>query len=192
VWAARPGSARTWVFALAASLALAGCGGGDDGGTVEGAPPDAPDTIELRSGAFEEGGTIPVLYSCDGADLSPPISWSRVPKGARSLALLVEDPDASGGKTFVHWSVFGVRPDVDRIDEGSLPARALHGKNSFGKEFYTGPCPPDGDQPHRYVFALYALRARPDLEQGASPGDVRSAVEENALARGLLTGTFGR
>jgi Raf kinase inhibitor-like YbhB/YbcL family protein len=179
------------VLALAAAtaIALTGCGG--DGNKVEGPPPAAPDQIELTSLAFEEGGTIPTLYTCDGADLSPPLQWKRVPKEAKGLTLLMEDPDASGG-TFVHWTWFQSGTDTEAIPEGQPPVHAQEGKNSFGKDFYRGPCPPKGDKPHRYQFILYALRERPDLKKGASAADVRDEVKKLALARGVLTGTFGR
>jgi Raf kinase inhibitor-like YbhB/YbcL family protein len=181
---------RIALIGVAGAIALSGCGGDDE--TVEGPPPEAPDRIELTSTAFEEGGTIPVLYTCDGADVSPPLAWERVPSGTPSLAILVEDPDADGG-TFVHWSAYRFAPSRDnRLDEGQAPVRSRQGKNSFGKEFYRGPCPSEGDDPHRYVFAIYALRAQPKLEQGAEPEQVRAEIAKLATARGVLTGTFGR
>ena len=180
--------ARPVVLAPVLALALAACGGGE---TVEGPPPAAPDEIRLTSSAFEPDATIPREFTCDGEEVSPPLAWTGVPADARSLALLVEDPDAPGG-TFVHWTVFGMAPDTEAIEAGRVPAGAREGENSFGDEGYGGPCPPEDDPPHRYVFTLYALRSDPGLEAGASPRDVRDAVADAAIARGQLTGRYGR
>jgi Raf kinase inhibitor-like YbhB/YbcL family protein len=176
------------LLALAATAAAAGCGGGD---TVKGGPPAAAGTIRLTSAAFPAGATMPRRYTCSGDDVSPPLAWSGVPSGARSLALLVEDHDAPGG-TFVHWTLWDLPPRTTALAADTVPPGAKEGKSSFGKEGYGGPCPPKGDQPHHYNFLLYALRARLGLAAGASPGDVRSAVAKQALARGTLTGRFGR
>jgi Raf kinase inhibitor-like YbhB/YbcL family protein len=171
----------------ALGLALAACGGD----RVEGPPPAAPDRIELTSSAFDDGGTIPVKYSCDGDEVSPPLAWSGVPDDARELALLVEDPDAPGG-TFVHWVLFKIPADRDGLAEGEVPDGARQGKNSAGDASWAGPCPPEDDEPHHYEFTLYALRSAIDLPDGASADDVRSAVSDAALARGRLVGRFGR
>ena len=172
-----------------ATIALAGCG--DDDNKVKGPPPAAPEQIQLTSSAFEEGGEIPLLYTCDGADLSPPLSWRHVPKETKAVALLMEDPDASGG-TFVHWTWFAPLTEQRDLPEGQGAVRAVDGKNSYGKSFYRGPCPPKGDKPHRYVFVIYALRSVPKLKRGASPDEMRAEIKKLALARGVLTGTSGR
>lgn len=177
------------LLALALAAALAGCGGG--GEKVSGPPPAAPAKIKLTSPAFAANDTIPKQFTCDGQNVSPPLQWSGVPKGAASLALLVEDPDAPGG-TFVHWSLFAIRPSATRLAAGDTPTGAKQGENSFGKEGYGGPCPPKGDSPHRYVFTLYALREQTDLSEGAKPVDVRSEVARTALARGQLIAKYGR
>jgi Raf kinase inhibitor-like YbhB/YbcL family protein len=172
----------------ALGLALAACGGDD---RVQGPAPSAPDRIQLTSSAFEDGGTIPKRYSCDGDEVSPPLRWTGVPDGAKELALLVEDPDAPGG-TFVHWALFKLPPDLDGLDEGKVPAGARQGKNSAGDDSWAGPCPPEGDAPHHYEFTLYALRSPLSLDDGADAADVRSAVADAATARGQLVGRFGR
>ena len=179
---------RSWVPAALAAALVAACGGGDK---VEGPPPPAPDQIRLTSSAFAPGESIPERFTCDGDDVSPPLEWSGVPEEARSLALLVEDPDAPGG-TFVHWTVYAIAPSTTGLRQGEVPADAREGENSFGKSGYRGPCPPEGDNPHRYQFILYALRAAPDLDAGAAPDDVRAAVADGAIARGELTGRFRR
>jgi Raf kinase inhibitor-like YbhB/YbcL family protein len=180
---------RTALLAFPAlGLALAACGGGD---RVEGPPPSAPDRITVSSTAFEDGGTIPRRYSCDGDDASPPLAWKGVPDGARELALLVEDPDAPGG-TFVHWVLFKIPAGTDRLAEGRVPPGARQGKNSAGKAAYAGPCPPKGDAQHHYEFTLYALKSALEQPDGAAADEVRTAVGKAALARGQLVGRFGR
>jgi hypothetical protein len=180
---------RSALLALPAlGLALAACGGGD---RVEGPPPAAPDRIVLTSPAFDDGGTIPPGFSCNGDNVNPRLAWDGVPRGARELALLMEDPDAPGG-TFVHWVLFKIPPGTKAIPEHSVPHGARQGKNSAGDAAYTGPCPPKGDAPHRYEFTLYALKSAIDLPDGAPADDVRAAVGKAALARGRLVGRFGR
>ena len=176
-------------IALLVAATLASCGG--DGDTVSGPPPAAPSGIVLTSAAFRPGAPIPKRYSCDGPGVSPPLAWSRVPRHARELALLVEDPDASGG-TFVHWSLWGMPPSTRRLAEGADTSAYRVGKNSFGDSRYGGPCPPGGDSAHRYVFTLYALSRPLGLAGGAEPDDVRGAIAKAAIARGTLTGTYDR
>jgi Raf kinase inhibitor-like YbhB/YbcL family protein len=174
-------------IALAVLVLAAGCGDG----TVEGPPPEAPATIRVTSEAFADGEAIPVRYTCDGDDLSPPLAWTGVPDEARGLALLVEDPDAPDG-TFVHWTLFDVPADSPGLEAGEVPTSAREGENSFGDHGYGGPCPPDGDQPHRYVFVVYALDGTLGVDAGASPADVRAAIGRHAIARGELIGRFAR
>jgi Raf kinase inhibitor-like YbhB/YbcL family protein len=172
----------------ALGLALAGCGGGD---RAEAPAPAAPDRIDVSSTAFADGATIPDGYTCDGANVSPELAWSGVPGGARELALLMDDPDAPGG-TFVHWVLFKIPADAKEIREDTVPRGARQGKNSTGDASYTGPCPPEGDEPHHYDFTLYALKSAIDLPDGADADAVRAAVAKAALARGRLVGRFGR
>ena len=171
----------------AAGLLVAGCGGGED--KPDEPLPQARASLTLRSPAFRDGGTIPKDYTCQGAGISPPLSWSGVPRQARELDLVVEDPDAD---RFVHWTLLRIPPKEAGLEEGRIPAGAIEVKNSFGDRGWGGPCPPEGDDPHRYVFALYAVGTPLGLGPDASPDDVRSALSDNALARGTLTGRFGR
>jgi Raf kinase inhibitor-like YbhB/YbcL family protein len=177
--------------ALAAGVALAasGCGGGGD--TVTGPDPAARDRMQLTSPAFVDGGAIPVRFTCNGSGVSPPLDWRGAPDGAKSLAVLVDDPDAPGG-TFVHWTVWDLAPKVRGLLAGAVPAGAREGENSAGDTGYTGPCPPKGDPAHHYRFSVYALRRPLALDQGAAAQDVRDAIAQQALARGRLTGGFGR
>lgn len=176
-----------WGVLVLAAL-LAGCGGGEKPSEPL---PSVAATLKLTSSAFADGATIPRRYTCDGADSSPPLVWTKPPKAARELALLVEDPDAPNG-TFVHWTVYGIAPRTVVIDVNQPPADAEEGENSFGKRGYSGPCPPKGDEPHRYVFTIYALRSTLKLAPGAKPADVRKAIAERAIARGQLVGRFKR
>ena len=102
----------------------------------------------------------------------------------------MEDPDAPSG-TFVHWTVYGIAPSVRRFDAGKVPNGAEQGENSFGDDGYGGPCPPEGDDPHHYVFTLYALKDASALPAGAKPDDVRAKLA-GAVARGTFTGTYAR
>jgi Raf kinase inhibitor-like YbhB/YbcL family protein len=146
-------------------------------------------TIQLTSAAFEDAGTIPRKYSCDGENVSPPLSWSGIPDGAQSLALIVDDPDAPG-RTYVHWVLFNIPPGQD-----GLPERAQNigvgGKNNANKTIYSGPCPPPGST-HRYFFKLYALDAQLNLSLGATKADLLQAMEGHILAQGELMGKYKR
>jgi Raf kinase inhibitor-like YbhB/YbcL family protein len=153
--------------------------------------PDVPDRIAVTSPAFADGGTIPTRYSCEGDEISPPLRWTGVPGDARELALVVDDPDAPGG-TFVHWVLFKLSPDHKGLNDGEVPAEARQAENSNGKRAYAGPCPPPGDDPHHYRFALYALRSPLSEKDGASADSVLAAVDDAAIARGQLVGRFGR
>jgi Raf kinase inhibitor-like YbhB/YbcL family protein len=177
---------RTVSIALiVGALAAAGCG--ED--KVEGPPPGAPQRIVLTSPDFPQGGTIPERFTCDGRGESPALRWRGVPRGTRSLALLVEDPDAPGG-TYVHWTAWDIPPTDTSLPADADPPR--QGRASGGDSAWEAPCPPEDDEPHRYVFLLYALRAPLDLGDGASPDEVREAIGRVAFARGQLVGRFGR
>ncbi len=151
--------------------------------------------MQIQSSAFQEGGTIPKQYTCDGEDISPPLSWSAPPDGAKSLVLICDDPDAPVG-TWVHWVLFGLTPETaflpERVpsDEEVLGG-AKHGRNDFGNLGYGGPCPPPGPQ-HRYFFKLYAVDIEPALDVGATKAEVLEAIEGHILAEGQLMGRYGR
>ncbi len=173
--------------ALACVVALAiGCG--DDDGA--GGPPRVEATIvDVRSPAFADTGTIPKRYTCSGENVSPPLEWSRLPARTKEIAVLVEDLDADG---FAHWIVLGIPPRVDRFAEGSAPAGSVETENGFGDRGWGGPCPPEGDLPHRYVFAVYGLDEPLGLEADASQRQVHAAIREHTVGRGATIGRFGR
>jgi len=145
--------------------------------------------LTMRSTTFEDNGAIPREYSCDGSDKAPPLEWSGVPADAKSLALIVEDPDAPKG-TFTHWVVYDIPPTETGLkDAASLPSASHVGKNDKGENGYTGPCPPSGK--HRYVFNLFALDTTIGAT-GLSADDLLSKMKGHILAQGRLTGTFQR
>jgi Raf kinase inhibitor-like YbhB/YbcL family protein len=135
------------------------------------------------------GRPVPRRFTCDGLDDPPPLRWSGVPAGSAELALLLEDQSARGesGAPFVHWSLFGIPPSATQV-----PGGGKRGTNDFHQPAYGGPCPPDNDPAHHYVFTLYALRAPLDLPDGAPPRDVRAAIARAALAQGRLAVTYTR
>jgi Raf kinase inhibitor-like YbhB/YbcL family protein len=143
----------------------------------------------LHSIGFEHGEPISQRNSCEGEDLSPPLSWSGAPESTRSLALIVDDPDAPAG-TFTHWVGWGIDPGAQGLGEGE--AAPVEGRNDFGTSGYRGPCPPPGHGRHRYFFRLYALDSELDLQPGADKGEVERALEGHTLAVAELIGTYER
>lgn len=150
--------------------------------------------MKMESAAFGDNEPIPRQYTCDGEDLSPALSWSGVPAEAKSLVLIMDDPDAPA-KTFVHWVIYDLPASVEGLPEGvpkveGLPGGGTHGKSSFGKIGYGGPCPPKGT--HRYIFHLYALKEALGLPAGASRKQVDTAMKGKIVASAELTGKYGR
>ena len=152
-------------------------------------------SITLTSAAFTNGGTIPSTYTCSGANISPPLSWSGVPNGTRSLAVTVIDPDAPV-KTFVHWLIFDLPASATGLPEAVPPGKVLpdgsrQGRNDFNIDGYGGPCPPLGPA-HHYHFTVYALSATVALSGGVRQPAFEDAIQGHVLAMGKLVGTFGR
>jgi hypothetical protein len=143
----------------------------------------------LTSNAFETGREIPRRHSCEGDDVSPPLSWSGTPEGARSFALIVDDPDAPGG-TFTHWLAWAIEPAPGALGEGE--SAPTEGRNDFGTIGYRGPCPPPGHGPHRYVFRLHAMDADLELGRGAGKRDLERALEGHVLGTAELIGRYER
>jgi Raf kinase inhibitor-like YbhB/YbcL family protein len=145
--------------------------------------------MELTSTAFAGGQPIPQRHSCESEDLSPPLSWTDVPEGATSLALIVDDPDAPRG-TFTHWLGWGLDPAAGGLGEGE--AAPVEGRNDFGATGYRGPCPPPGHGPHRYFFRLHALADELELEPGAGRADLEQALAGRSVSVTELMGTYER
>lgn len=152
-------------------------------------------TISIKSSAFRDGEKIPVKYTADGDDVSPPLTWSGAPGTTSEFALICEDPDAPSG-TFTHWVIFGIPGNATGLPEDVKKVlkpddNIVQGKNSFGKIGYNGPSPPRG-KPHHYKFHIYALDMRPDLSPGITNDDLCTAMTKHVLAEGEITGIYQR
>ena len=150
--------------------------------------------IEVTSDAFEDGGMIPAKYTCDGADVSPPLKWEAVPEGTQSIAIICDDPDAPMG-TFVHWVLFnlpGQRRELAENfpDDETLANGTRQGISDFGRTGYGGPCPPSGT--HRYFFKIYALDTEIELVSIADKAGLLEAMEGHILGEGQLVGKYKR
>jgi hypothetical protein len=150
--------------------------------------------LKLASSAFAEGSPIPRLYTCEGRNVSPPLSWSGAPAATRSFALIVDDPDAPDPRapkmTWVHWVVYNLPPETTSLSEGAtdLPRGAIVGLNDWKRADYGGPCPPIGR--HRYIHKLYALDALLSGLQPPTKAQLEKAMEGHILERAQLIGTY--
>lgn len=153
-------------------------------------------SLTLKSSAFDNGGAIPSRYTCEGEDISPPLSWAGVPDTARSLILIVDDPDAPDPKapkmTWVHWVLCNIPPDTSGLPEGTvsatLPPGTLEGLNDWQRTGYGGPCPPVGR--HRYFHKLYALDTVLDEMKTPTRAKVEAAMKGHVVAHAELVGTY--
>jgi len=144
--------------------------------------------LQITSGAFSDGANIPTKFTCSGADTSPPLSWTDVPVGTESLALILEDPDAPKG-TFVHWVVYDIPASLNGFDASEV--QGTQGVNSLGKTAYMGPCPPPG-APHHYHFRLFALDTKLNLEGAVTAAVLRDAMKGHIKDSADEVGVFGR
>jgi hypothetical protein len=179
------------LLALITAVCLTAMAAGQDGAPRVEADPMS---MKLTSSAFHEGQPIPRKYTCDGDDISPPLSWTGVPEGAASLVLISDDPDAPGG-TWDHWVLHDLAPGLDGLPEavpatGDVPGGGVHGRNGWGRSDYGGPCPPGGT--HRYFFKLFALDTKLGIGPGKSKAEVTAAMEGHVLAEAQLMGTYSR
>lgn len=173
---------RRGLISIAALALLASCGSESEGAMA---------SFMLKSSAFSDGEQLPTQFTCDGADKSPPLSWSDPPQGTRGFALVVDDPDAPSG-TFRHWGAWNIPADMKMIEEGQ-GGQFAEAVNDFGKQGYGGACPPHGHGPHRYRFKLFALDTESlDLPAGAKIGEVEKAASGHMLGQAELTGTYER
>ncbi len=150
--------------------------------------------FELTSTAFANGDPIPMKYTCDDQDISPPLQWKDPPEGTRSFALICDDPDAPVG-TWVHWVLYNLPGSTLSLPEAvpsdaNLPDGGRHGQNSWGRSDYGGPCPPGGT--HRYFFKLYALDTELELDSGASKEELLRVMEGHVLAEAETMGVYSR
>lgn len=179
-------SGVTAAFSLALGLAVAHLTAAEKAGK---------DHMQLTSTAFTEGAAIPAKHTCEAKNVSPPLKWSGMPTATKSLALIMDDPDAPGG-TWVHWVLYDLPATANELAEDVpksqyVAGAAKQGLNSFRHLGYGGPCPPPG-KPHRYFFKLYALDTVLDLKPGVTKNDLESATEKHILAQAQLMGTYQR
>jgi Raf kinase inhibitor-like YbhB/YbcL family protein len=149
--------------------------------------------FKLVTSAFEEGGAIPKLYTCEGADTSPSLEWRGEPRDTKSFALIADDPDAPAG-TWNHWLLWDIPASVHALAQGFKPGKlGASGTNDFGKPGYGGPCPPRGHGPHRYFFKLHALDVESlGLRAGARRADLDRALRGHILAQAQYMGRYER
>jgi len=151
--------------------------------------------FSISSSSFQNGSDIPKKFTCDGADVSPELSWTQPPAGTQSFALIADDPDAPSG-TWTHWILFNLPATTSTLAEGvnkidELPGGERQGRNDFHKIGYNGPCPPPG-KPHRYFFKLYSLSSKLNLKPGASKQEVEQAIQGLTLGTAELVGKYRR
>lgn len=145
--------------------------------------------MQLTSSAFKQNQPIPDTHAGEGAPVSPPLSWQDVPEGTRSLALVMDDPDAPGEDPFVHWIVYRIPPTVNAIPAGHAGG-GVEGRNATGRTGYVGPRPPEGDGVHHYRFRLFALDIDPDVDPGRDRAVLADILEGHVLAEAELVGTY--
>jgi Raf kinase inhibitor-like YbhB/YbcL family protein len=159
----------------------------DESTDTEAVPEKKP--IAISSAAFSYASAIPAKYTCDGTNINPSLSFGNIPEGTKSLAVLVDDPDAPVGD-WVHWVLWNIDPQTKSIAANSVPAGAVQGKNDFGRNNYGGPCPPSGT--HRYMFKLYALDTTLSLSAGSTKAQLLAAMNGHTLEKATLMGKYTR
>lgn len=146
-------------------------------------------SLKVTSSAFPDGGKIPKKYTCDNTNVNPPLRIENLPKAVKSLALIVDDPDAPG-RTWTHWLLWNIDPKAIEIREDSVPQNAVQGTSDFGSARYGGPCPPSGE--HRYYFKAYGLDTALSLPSSAKKAALEKAMVGHIVAQGSLMGTYSR
>ncbi len=147
------------------------------------------EALKLTSPAFKHNGLIPSKYTCDGSDINPSLTIAGAPPGAKSLALIVDDPDAPAG-TWVHWVIWNISPKTAEIGEDAVPSGATQGTNDFRRRGYGGPCPPSGT--HRYFFKLYALDTVLDLGGSTTKAALERAMKGHIMEQTEMVGLYKR
>ena len=145
--------------------------------------------LHITSPAFQNNGSIPRQYTCDGKDINPPLEIENCPTEAKSIAFICDDPDASVG-TWVHWVLWNIDPTAKEIAENAVPKGAVEGMNDFRRHTYGGPCPPSGT--HRYFFKVYALDTMLDISPNSTKTDLEKAMKGHILAEGQIIGLYKR
>ncbi len=179
---------RTRLAIVAAIFLVLGCLGRREAGAKTSMAPKAPSRgMTITSPAFRENGSIPAKYGCGGSNISPPLGFSGAPQNAKTLALIVEDPDAPGG-LFTHWVVWNIPASTATVAEGQPPAGGMEGENSYGKSGYGTLCPPSGE--HRYIFNVYALDAELNLPASTGREQLEAAMKGHVVAQTQLMGRY--
>jgi Raf kinase inhibitor-like YbhB/YbcL family protein len=191
----KPGNPRSaiWCFTALVAFALlaAGCGlFGDDDSPAELHSLQDLSALEVASPAFMDGDSIPVEFTCDGENVSPPLEWSQGPESTEEFVLIVDDPDAPQGIS-THWILIHIPPDTTSIERGAVPNGAMEVETRAGEAGYRGPCPPEGEE-HEYRFTVYAVDTVIDVSQDAGRNDVLAALEDHIVAGGQLSGMYRR
>lgn len=148
---------------------------------------NAASSISVTTPAFQAGGDVAAKFTCNGANVNPELRINGVPSEAKSLVLIVDDPDAPRG-LFTHWIVWNIDPKTTRVAENNAPTAGVQGINDFGKRNYGGPCPPSGT--HRYFFKIFALDTKLELKPGARRAELDAAMRGHILAQGELMGRY--
>lgn len=182
-----------------AGVMLAGCVIEPPNGNNNGNDNNNPSEMRLTSPSFQDGGAIPVDFTEDGADISPALNWTNVPEDAAEFALLMDDPDSNSRDPFAHWLIYiisgdatGLPENVAKVAAPPEPAGALQGLNDSDDVGYTGPAPPEDDEPHTYRFRLFALDAPLTISSGRRKPDLFNAMAGHIIAEAVLEGTYGR
>lgn len=166
---------------------LPGCGGGNVPPLTDDRNAGEEKNMKLTSPVFNNGDYIPDKYTCDGENVNPPLEISGVPENAKSLVLIIDDPDAPAGD-WVHWTVWNIPPDTRNISENSVPFGVAEGLTDFGRPGYGGPCPPSGV--HHYQFKLYALDILLNISASASKKDIEKAIDGCIISQTILVGIY--
>lgn len=145
--------------------------------------------MKILSPVFNHNKKIPAKYTCDGENINPPLEFVDIPNKAKSLVLICDDPDAPMG-TWIHWVVLNIDPKTKEIPENSVPDGCVLGVTSFGSKKYGGPCPPSGE--HRYIFKLYVLKEKLELNSDATMSELMKEIDGNILAEAELIGLYSR
>jgi Raf kinase inhibitor-like YbhB/YbcL family protein len=145
--------------------------------------------LHITSPAFQNNGSIPRQYTCDGKDINPPLEIENCPTEAKSIAFICDDPDASVG-TWVHWVLWNIDPNTKEISENAVPQGAVEGMNDFKRHAYGGPCPPSGT--HRYFFKVYALDTMLDISPNSTKSALEKAMKGHIIAEGQIIGLYKR
>jgi Raf kinase inhibitor-like YbhB/YbcL family protein len=145
--------------------------------------------MKITSSAFNDNEKIGIQYTCDAEDINPPLTFSEIPENTKSLALILTDPDAPVG-TFTHWTIWNISPDTTSMEPRKIPEGSVQGKNGFGQNKYNGPCPPTGE--HRYLFTLYALDTKLDIDNDVFREVLEKAMTGHIIEKATLTGKYSR